>query len=366
MIPRCVRNTGASNIRSGVSIHCRKMSCHNSNLFIQVSPRYFCKNLKCRLAAKEKLGLGFLPKCRDPRCSQDCRDNWASKNAACIARHLHDLPPELRTYRGNLTLPPDATVDDHRRVRKEFLRILSRWKAKRGAILEIHATAHPTNPTNLHYDIIVYSDGPAKPLREAISDAWDRAGGLRYSLVSMNDAETDATAKYQSKAAPRVDREKRYLLAPRSECGIEATWHTAGFWRDTSLEATWRTLVDEWFGNDEMSAEEELAHAQRRALRQQSGGVQLLRGNLEPNSEPQSPPPYVPGDDVERDRIHFVRRLPLKPSEAIGVDDYAERWGVSIDYMLGILRSCPNAQCLNGYPDPETGNLKYNAWHRKN
>lgn len=340
------------------------MSCvNNSNIFIQVSPRFFCKNLKCRLAAKEKLGLDYLPKCRDPRCSQDCRDNWASKNAACIAHHLRNLPPELRTYRGNLTLPPDATVDDHRRVRKEFLRILSRWKAKRGVILEIHATAHPTNPSNLHYDVIVYSDGPAKPLREAISDAWDRAGGLRYSLVSLSDDETDATAKYQSKATPRVDREKRYLLAPRSECGIEATWHTAGFWQETSLEATWRTLVESWFGKDEMTAEEQLAHAQRRALRQQqSGGVQLLRGNLEPNL----PPPYVPGDDVERDKIHFPRRLPSNPSEAIGIEEYSSQWGVEPSYMVDILRACLNARCLDGHPDPETGNLKYNVWYRKN
>ena len=354
---------GGSQYRKCLPQHLIQVS--KCTIFIQVSPRFYCKNLRQRLAAKERLGLEYLPKCRDPRCSQDCRNNWACKIAACIARHLRDLkslPRNLRTYRGNLTLPVDSTVDDHRRVRKEFLRILSRWKAKRGVCLEMHATAHPTNPTNLHYDLVAYSDAPAKPLREALSDAWKRAGGLRYSIVDLADGEVDATARYQTKATPRVDREPRYLLAPRSSCGIEAAWHTAGFWGETSLDAIWKTLVDEWFGEEELTAQEQLEQAQREAERaSRAGGVQLLRGNL----EPPEPPPYVPGDDVERDRIHFLRRLPRSPGEAIGVDVYSRQWGVSADYMLGILRSCPDAKCLDGWVDPETGHIRFNAWHRE-
>lgn len=339
---------------------------NNNTVFTQLSPRFYCKSIRQRLAVKERLGLDYVPKCRDPRCSQDCRNNWACKLAAILARHLRDLqrlPWGLKSYRGNLTLPPNSSIDDHRRVRKEFLRILCRWKAKRGVSLEIHATAHPTSPHEVHYDFVMYSNSPAKPLREALADAWKRAGGLRYSLVSLTDGETDATARYQTKAAPRVDREPRYLLAARKDCGIEATWATAGFWWETSPDLIWRMLVNEWFGGEEeLTAQEALEQAQREADRAaRSGGVQLLRGNIEPTPAPI----YVPGDDVALDQIHFLRRLPRTPADAVGITTYSGQWNVSPDYMLTVLRSCPAARCLDGQHHPQTGCHVYNAWYRE-
>lgn len=335
----------------------------NCTIFIQESPRFYCRNIRQRIAAKERLGLAFVPKCRDPRCSQDCRNNWSSKLSACIARHLRNLkslPWNLRVYRGNLTLPVGATADDHRRVRKEFLRILSRWKSKRGICLEIHAVAHPTNPTNLHYDLVAYSDCPATPLREALSDAWKRAGGLRYSFVDLADGEVDATARYQTKATPRVDREPRYLLAARKDCGIEASWATAGFWGETTMELIWKALIEEWFAVEEMSALEVLEQAQRDAER-----AERIKGGARIFVPPPEPPPYIPGQDSDADRKHFVRRLPRTPADAVGITTYASQWGVSADHMLAILRSCPDAKCLNGWHDPVSGSAVYNAWYRE-
>lgn len=334
----------------------------NCTIFIQESPRFYCRNIRQRIAAKERLGLAFVPKCRDPRCSQDCRNNWSSKLSACIARHLRNLkslPWNLRTYRGNLTLPVDSTADDHRRVRKEFLRILNRWKSKRGVSLEIHAVAHPTNPKNLHYDLVAYSDAPAKPLREALSDAWKRAGGLRHSFVDLADGDEGATARYQTKAT-RVDREPRYLLAARKDCGIEASWHTAGFWGETTMELIWKSLIEEWFAVEEMSALEVLEQAQRDAER-----AERIKGGAKIFVPPPEPPPYIPGQDSDVDRKQFVRRLPRSPGEAVGITAFAQRWGVDPDYMASILRSSPDAICLNGTPDPDTGHLRFNAWYRE-
>lgn len=348
------------------------MSCENNyNLFIQVSPRYFCKSLKVRLAAKEKLGLDYLPKCRDPRCSQECQANWASKQSACRTRLLRDLPADFDTFRGNLTLPPDATPDDHRKVKKVFIQALRRWKKRAGITLEIHSFLHATDPRNAHWDFVGYTSGRRKAAMGIIRDLWTRSGGLRASCVEMSEDEFGAVNRYQTHAAPiskrklSVSRDPIFVFLPRAEMGgLEITWHTAGFWMGSSLEATWRLLISEWFGDDGDDLDEQFEIVKRRTERHANGddrpSAPISKRELSVTDSV-----YIPGDDVSLDRIHFPRRLPRNPDDAIGVEEYSSQWGVSPDYLLSVLRSCPNAQCLNGYPDPVSGHLRYNVWHRK-
>src|SRR5436305_1858919 len=92
--------------------------------FTQEHPRFNCRNVSQRQAIQDSLGLDYLPKCRNPRCSHECYQHWAKKESASVDRHLHNLttgvvqsnktnlpssePPRIRTYRGNLTLQKNA------------------------------------------------------------------------------------------------------------------------------------------------------------------------------------------------------------------------------------------------------------------
>lgn len=283
---------------------------------------------------------------------------------------MKDLPEDYETFRGNLTMPPDASPDDHRKVKELFLQSLRRYKKRHGITLEIHAFLHATNATNAHWDFVGYASGRRKAAMGIIREIWTRSGGLRASCVGMGEDEHGAVNRYQAHAAPiikrtlTVTRDAFNVFRPRSEMGLEIVWYTAGFWRGSSLEATWRLLISEWFGDDGDDLDEQFEIAKRRTERHANGddrpAAPIIKRTLSVTDNV-----YVPGNDKSLDKIHFPRRLPSNPSEAIGVSEYADQWGVSPDYMISILQSCPNAHCLNGYPDPVSGRLRYNVWHRK-
>jgi hypothetical protein len=251
-------------------------STKNSGIFAQTAPRYSCRNERRLL--ETSLAKGFLVKCRRPRCSLNCQGNWAYQHATCLARHLSELPKGLTPYRGNLTLPKGSSPAAHSAAKQEFCRILRRWKDKHGYILEIHAVLDITSPTEAHWDVVAYSDAPAKPLRAVVSDAWSRAGGLRQSLIRLDDEELQGQCKYQAKDTLRVDRRPRFLPADRSILGLDHQWSTADFWRGRTIKSIWSELVSEWFGDDQGDDDD---------ARVVSNSSNTL---LQPNSDPIDPP----------------------------------------------------------------------------
>jgi hypothetical protein len=74
---------------------------------------------------------------------------------------------------------------------------------------------------------------------------------------------------------------------------------------------------------------------------------------------------YTPGKDFRQDRIYFYRHLPTTPLEGVDLGDYARRWGVTNEYMLKVLKSIGNVKRTNGFINPRTGYLGYNAWYRE-
>lgn len=265
-------------------------------------------------------------------------------------------------------MPPGSTPEDHRRVKEVFLQSLRRFKKRAGFTLEIHAFLHATTPNEAHWDFVGYHGGLPTTVYQTIRDLWCRSGGHRASCVGMSGEEHEAVNRYQTHATPiirgklTVRRDPVFVFRPRAEMGgLEITWHTAGFWRGGSLETVWQTLIREWFGDgdDDQGDDDDAPSSEVRPIIRGELTVSLGRSNAPPE-----PPPYIPGKDADLDRIHFVRRLPLTPGEAVGITTYASQWGVDADYMLGILRTAPNARCLDGWIDPETGCHVFNAWHR--
>jgi hypothetical protein len=337
-------------------------------LFCQSHPRFVCKNAsRFRQISEVK---GYVCKCRDPRCSLQCHANWAQKQSACLARHLHDLPEELVPYRGNLTLHSGATPEDHHRVRAAFLLALRRWAKKKGVVAELHATTHATSPINVHYDIVAYSE--SKEFRSVLREKWVSSGGLRATCVPLKEDELDATAEYKSKAVFRKSSNYKEgetdtsgtkkappkLLNSRQISGLDQHWHTRsskhseGFFRGSSIDEIWAVLCKEW--HPEIDEDDLLA----RAMSRDKYG-KPPKPVRQPDPAP-LPAAYIPGIDLRRDAWVFAERMPTTPQSAVGATAYGQRWGVSGDWMLRCFKIMPHAVRLDG--DIVNGMHTYNKW----
>jgi|GEM_PF-4585973 len=226
---------------------------NNSNFsYFQANPRKVCPHRRRSLEVAVTLDLPYVcNKCYRARCSMECYRNWARKHASCVAKVLQERPEGTKVLRGSLTMPLDSLPNAHKRTKKEFVRILNRYKFKHDKTLEFHATIHVTDRLNCHWDIVCYSDIAIKSLKAMVSEAWNRAGGKRNSLVLMSDNEVAAQTKYQTKDLRTETREHVLLPSPQSELGLDVHWSTRGFWGGESIDEVWKRLVKEWYDDDE-------------------------------------------------------------------------------------------------------------------
>jgi hypothetical protein len=195
-----------------------------------------------------------------------------------LLRDYVDMP----IYRGHLRMPVDATPDQHRRCKQEFLRIMARWRKATGHVFEIHAVQHITDMHNCHWDTVAYSDAPRKTLRVQVSDAWERAGGLRQSLVPLGPDEVESQCRYQAKdVEPERIKGKRYLPC----AGLQFHWSSNGFWMGHKRDDLWKELIQEWFPNRDASNTRDTL--------------------LQPTEEPESPP-LSPVQEVIKGRLAAV------------------------------------------------------------
>jgi hypothetical protein len=156
----------------------------------------------------------------------------------------------MKVYRGHLRMPLDATADHHKRSKKAFLRTMRRWAVRTGYTVEFHAVQHITDIHNCHWDTVAYSDAPRKPLRAAVVAAWERAGGLRQSLVPLDPEEIESQCRYQAKdVEPERQRGKHFLPAT----GLQFHWSSSGFWQGHKLPELWKACILEWFPPGEAS-----------------------------------------------------------------------------------------------------------------
>ena len=222
--------------------------------FAQIKPLNYCRKCRSNIELSRNLigdgKIAYIIKCRDPRCSHECRIKWSRKQSSIINIFLRDdLPIGCRVYRGNLTMRRGATPNQHATAKKAFLRTMKRWTNRHNCIFEIHATMHITDPNNAHWDIIAYSNASKTKLGKAVSAAWSRAGGKSHSLPLLDLDEIAAATRYASKDE-RVNKERksnrRYLALPTRELGLNVVWHTSSFFQGQKPADLWRKQIQEW------------------------------------------------------------------------------------------------------------------------
>jgi len=222
--------------------------------FHQPNPAFVCKNWALNLVLSEQ--QGYRVKCRNPRCSLGCYQDWRQKQSYVLRRLFQRyLPSDVKTYRGCLKLHDNATRDDHKAIVTKYLRALKWHSAKHNAIIEVHLTAHITGrPNNMHYDLLVYSGLPKTMLRRIAKSAWRNVGGLYASVPEMESEDERIKAiKYTTKDT--TEARKEYVHLPSSN-GFHLTRYSSNFWQGHSVESLWSELKLEWFPPTENTAPE--------------------------------------------------------------------------------------------------------------
>ncbi len=222
--------------------------------YSQKYPRYYCKNQSFHDYISERKGHSC--KCRNPKCSFACRENWARKQSSCLTRLLKSLKFQNKIfYHGCLKLGQNATPDLHKQVKRKFLDrlnyarkslkletapILECINFSEKVILEIYCQVEITDPKNVHWDFIAYSNLPSEKVCQVIRQAWKKSGGDHCSCVPIDD-DYMRVAKYTVKAERPTHEQPKYLL--RVGIGINQDWYSRGFWQGKTIKQIWKEIV---------------------------------------------------------------------------------------------------------------------------
>ena len=219
----------------------------HDSVFHQSRPRFVCKDWALHLILSEQ--VGYRVKCRDPRCSLSCYQHFRAKQAHILRRlFTHHLPSTMTCYRGHLRLHDNSSLVNHKHIVGKFFKRITQHAKRRHATIQVHATAHITGNSKMHYEVLVYPDLPKTILRDLFKITWTRVGGYKSSVPELDtEAEKLAAIKYAAKDTNEAKKEYRYL--PSKD--FNTTRYTANFFNGESVKTLWSELVSEWFPKEE-------------------------------------------------------------------------------------------------------------------
>jgi hypothetical protein len=209
--------------------------------FAQVRPRQRCRYQREFMALS--LMNGYKCKCnRDPRCSVECLANWSRKERCVTAHFLESTEwvPQFAKSAGNLFLPKDASVSDHKMCRAAFIRKMAACCRKEKVVIRFRCISHITDIDQMHYDFTMYSNMSMRKLKDIVAKTWLESGGLRSSLMPVRNV--TAWSIYVAKAM----KESRFI--PEKN-GLRYTWGSGKFWSGSTHDKVTREDVWRSFRN---------------------------------------------------------------------------------------------------------------------
>lgn len=278
--------------------------------------------------------------CRCWRCSPQCSRNMARKVSAAITERSSGLP-EMKFFRGSLSLPKDAGPEVHSRVKEGFRRRLNYIRKRDGCTLAMFMVLHITDKHNAHYDYVAYTDLSQTKVEEIIRHAWKQSGGVRPTCTFTRRSGVEGWGRYIVKA----DESFKLLPVKRGEPGyLEVTWEVGGFWGGESVDTLWKRVWQRTHGAD---------GGDRLQLENTILGQQTdPQTHSEPlENQPQTPSPTTRLEATEAIR-RFTRYLPWEPTRALRQwKEYADRNNVSHDVAEGLTRKVVASRLLRNLPE---------------
>ena len=203
--------------------------------FHQLQPHMICQN---RIARKSGTH-------RDPRCSLECRNNWARKEAVILSEQLRQVAPTHFIYFGNVQIQADLILSGHKQVRMLFLKHFRQRQKHVNFTAQFRAVSEIGRNERIHYDYVIYSSAAIS--QPAIKTVWD-AACQPFSTIVMHGPprkSIEAACKYVFKDLKSFRQKKKWvrLFAPHT---LSITWGSAGFFSPMPKSALWRLLVVRW------------------------------------------------------------------------------------------------------------------------
>jgi hypothetical protein len=206
-------------------------------VFVQPDPCNYCQDAGLFNLISEQ--QGYRCKCRNPRCSYECRRAWAEREAWMLRWRFKQLPQHYQQFRGCLKLAKDANADDHQRVLAYFNKQLAAARKKYGCTIELVRYAHDTDPYNRHYDFVGYTDRP-DIIRQIIHDAGPNKICNITTCILFPREQTQRWTNYTVKANQWPGKHGKYIFLPAVD-GSRLQAASKGFWGCTKAvrEAAW-------------------------------------------------------------------------------------------------------------------------------
>lgn len=189
-------------------------------------------------------------KCRDPRCSRECRCAWAAKEAAtCEAALEAAAAAGAWLAAGVLKLEGRASATVNAAAIRGFLAEARREARRLGVVLEIRAYVDVGRAGGTHWHFLLHSSAPVS--ESQVKAWWSKASGS-----SRNPATAPAIRSVRAACiyATKSNRLDLPLLARGTK--LRAVSGTRGFFGPGGQTAVWARLRAGWYGEPEPAAPE--------------------------------------------------------------------------------------------------------------
>ena len=200
-------------------------------IFTQSQPNVICQS---RIASRNG-------QCDNPRCSIECRYNWAWKEYTLLIHRLNEIKADHFIYFGNITFQSNLSSREHIEIRKEFLNEFRKNDKKRNATSKILFNSEPNRDTDrIHYHYCMYSD--AEWTQHRMKSIWNSASGGISNIVKHDPPKKGIVpaCKYMFKFSDdyRGGREHVNLLSSHAP---QIVWSSRGFY-DRSKTDLWKLI----------------------------------------------------------------------------------------------------------------------------
>ena len=188
---------------------------------------------------------GTLGKCRNPRCSLDCRSNYAEMECLLVLRQLSLLPPNIFVFFGNLKTHADLHPEDVKQIRKRFKLGVKQMAQQHNGICQFACyTEIGEDDLQLHDHFVCYSTFILT--QGQLKEVWNEAcGGLKTTVKCDPPMKSKkAAVKYLTKDLNRFRSYERFirLFMPGT---INQTWQSGKFFTN-GKKNEWKWMKARW------------------------------------------------------------------------------------------------------------------------
>jgi len=122
----------------------------------------------------------------------------AAKETAILTTYLESLPEDRHIYFGELKVQDNITADDHKAIRRAFLRGIATLAENRQATIKIYVNSEIDDLLRCHYHYAMTST--IEVLKYTVKSTWDKASAGWPTIVHHEPPRSiRARAKYMFK-----------------------------------------------------------------------------------------------------------------------------------------------------------------------